>query len=246
MAANETGLAIAARDYRWLLDRGYAGGSSLNLVGDRHRLEREERMILFRGVFASGASRRRAALISGDAAGRPLHVDGYNQALAVMHYLMGKRLFIGSDGLLRDAGASHGRVSRPDLFERAARLMAAEAARARPAAITVHLDAPVSSSASHAALFRAVFAETGIEAIVLLEKSADFALKSPCPGAVVASSDSAIADALADRITAANPPGAAAGVFDLARATLEGSFGPLGLLDLGRLLAEEAGESADA
>ncbi|MDP3177135.1 MAG: DUF434 domain-containing protein, partial [Spirochaetaceae bacterium] len=123
MAGMETALSLAARDYRWLLDRGYAESSSLKLVGDRHRLERDERMILFRGVASDGASRRRTAMISGDAAGRPLLVDGYNQTFAVMHYLMGKRLFICSDGLLRDAGSSHGRIARPELFERAARLL---------------------------------------------------------------------------------------------------------------------------
>ncbi|MDP3178273.1 MAG: hypothetical protein Q8M76_10250, partial [Spirochaetaceae bacterium] len=72
---------------------------------------------------------------------------------------------------------------------------------------------------------------------VLLEKSADFALKSPPPGAAVASSDSAIIDALADLASGVAKGGAGAGgaisIIDLARATLEGFFGPLDLLDLG-------------
>jgi hypothetical protein len=72
MYAASTSLLAAARDYRWLLDRGYPQSASLKLVGDRYRLERDERLVLFRGVFAGAASASRRSILSADAGGRLL------------------------------------------------------------------------------------------------------------------------------------------------------------------------------
>ena len=191
-------LARAAADYRWLLDRGYSPNAALKLVGDRRQMTGDERMILFRGLASSAASASRAAVIETEARGRALYVDGYNQALTVMHYLTGRPIFISSDGLLRDAGGSHGRIANKALFERAASALVDHIASLEPAHVTVYLDSPISGSAGHAAMLRALFAAEGIEAMLLLERSADAPLKAAPPGCLVASSDSAIADAIAE------------------------------------------------
>jgi hypothetical protein len=237
-------LAPAAMDYRWLLDRGYAETSSLKLVGDRHRMTRDERMILFRGVYSSSSSAARASIVVDQAAvraGGEILVDGYNQALTVMHYLSGRPLFIGTDGLTRDAGGSHGRIADQALFERAASLLADRLAAPTAERVAVYLDAPVPGSAGHAALFRRLAAERGIEAIVLLERSADFPLKAAGGrvGALVASGDSAIADALAAE---RSRTGGCASIYDAARWAIELAFGPVDLLDL-RLLVEAPKEA---
>jgi hypothetical protein len=228
-------LARAAFDYRWLLDRGYSPRAALKLVGDRRQMTGDERMILFRGVASSAASASRAAFIQGEARGRSVFVDGYNQTLTVMHYLTGRPLFIASDGLLRDAGGSHGRIGDAGLFARAAGALVDRIALLEPPRIAVFLDAPISGSAGHASLFRSLFAAKGIEADVRLEDSADAPLKR-APGAVlVATSDSAIADAL---IASSTSHREGARLYDAARGAIELAFGRPELLDLSRLLAE--------
>jgi hypothetical protein len=222
-------LGRAAADYRWLLDRGYAARAALKLVGDRLQLTRDERVILFRGVASSADSAGRMASIAPQAEGRPILVDGYNQVLTVMHYLMGRPLFLGTDGLLRDAGGSHGRIADQALFERAAEALFSLIASLRPSRAAVYLDAPFPGSAAHARLFRSILQAESLEAEVSLERSADFPLKAAPPGSLVASSDSCVADA-------ATAGGAA--IYDAARWAIERSFGRPELLDLGRLLAE--------
>jgi hypothetical protein len=235
MLMSSPSLARAAVDYRWLLDRGYAHQAALKLVGDRQQLTRDERMILFRGIASSEVSKSRAAIIGREARGRELLVDGYNQALTVMHYLTGRPLFLGSDGLLRDAGGSHGRISQPALFERAVAALVDFIALQEPSILLVCLDAPFPGSAGHAGLIRRLFSAKGIEAELRLERSADGPLKAAPPSSLVATSDGAIADALAD---------SGGGLYDAARWAIDLAFGTAEILDLGRLLAENSASAA--
>jgi hypothetical protein len=234
-------LARAAVEYRRLIDWGYSPAASLKLVGDRHRMSRDDRVVLFRGVSSSEDSEARARIIappSSIVAGLDLLVDGYNQALIVMHYLLGRPLFIGTDGLTRDAGGAHGRIADQGLFERAAGILADRLAAIAPRRATVYLDSPVPGSAGHAALFRRLLAARRMEATVLLERSADSPLKAAASetGTLVASGDSAIADALA---AAQARAGGGARIYDAARWAIELAFGPAELLDLGRLAPAE-------
>jgi hypothetical protein len=232
-------LARAALDYRWLLDRGYAASAALKLVGDKHQMTKDERMILFRGLASSTDSGARAAVLTIDADGRELLVDGYNQALTVMHYLTGRPLFLASDGLLRDAGGSHGRIANAELFARAVGILADGIASSRPGRLAVYLDAPVPGSAGHAGLFRELFAARGIAAELFLERSADPPLKASPRGALVATSDSAIVDALA-----ADP--SIPRIYDAARWAIELAFGVVDILDLGLLAAGGEGREMEA
>jgi hypothetical protein len=233
-------LARAAREYRWLLDRDYSAAAALKLVGDHHQMTRDERMILFRGVSSKLDSETRAIILASPSSvrtGREILVDGYNQALTVMHYLAGRPLFIGTDGLTRDAGAAHGRIADRERFERSIGLLADSLAALSPERVAVYLDAPVPGSAGHASIFRRTLEERGISAIVLLEKSADAPLKAAGSlangGSLVATGDSAIADALTGART-----GGRAMLYDAARWAIELAFGPVDLLDLGRLVEE--------
>jgi len=230
-------LARAALEYRWLLDRGYASSAALKLVGDHHQMTRDERMILFRGVSSKRDSEARSAILASPpsiGAGSEILVDGYNQALTVMHYLAGRPLFIGTDGLTRDAGAAHGRIADPERFEQSIGLLADDLAALSPERVAVYLDAPVPGSAGHASVFRRTLEERGVEAIVLLERSADAPLKAAGSlaggGSLIATGDSAIADALA--------AAGAARIYDSARWAIELAFGRIDFLDLGRLVEE--------
>ena len=231
-------LALAARDYRWLLDRGYPPKASLKLVGDRRMMTKDERMILFRGVAPTAAAASRAAIVRSEAKGRAFLVDGYNQALTVMHYLTGRPVFVANDGLLRDAGGSYGRIADLALFERAVDAIAGHIVALGPLSVGIFLDSPVPGSAGHARMFRDLFASRGAEVEVRLEKSADAPLKKAPPLSLVATSDSAIADAL---VASSALRSDGAWLYDAARHVLELDFGRSELLDLGYLLSEGEG-----
>jgi hypothetical protein len=226
-------LALAATEYRWLLDRGYAESAALKLVGDHHQLPGDERVILFRGIASSEDSATRASVVAayGDEpdealANRELLVDAYNQTLTVMHYLAGRPLFVATDGLTRDSGGSFGHIPNKALFERAAEIIVHRLATLggkglRRGRVVLYLDAPVSGSRGHAALFDSLFAAKGVEAEVRLERSADAPLKRAQGDAIVATCDSAIVAAIA----AARGRGESrAEVYDAARASIELAF----------------------
>ena len=224
-------LPVAARDYRWLLDRGYSGAAALKLVGDRFQLAREERLVLFRAVAAAATSARRRSLLHASPRGLRILVDGYNQILTVYHYLGGRPVFVSADGFLRDAGGAHGRIADQGRYDRASAILVDAFAEAGPLRVAVYFDAPVPGSAGHARRFRDALGEKGIDAEAFVEKSADAPLKLAIAGDVVATSDSAILDALVDR--------AGTGAFDAARAAIEAAFGERPWLDLGSLLDQK-------
>ncbi len=205
-------LPAAVRDYRLLLDRGYPVKATLKLVGDRHRLGKSQRNILFRGVLDQAISAAIAArLVPHPAPGLSLALDGYNVLFTIINYRRGHPLFISTDGLVRDAGGAYGRISRSEDFAEALDLLAPMLASLRPRHTTVYLDAPVSGSGGHAAAIRKALGGLGLPCQVQLVPTADPALIA-FDGQLVASSDSVIAAR------------ARAPVYDLARAILEGRY----------------------
>ncbi len=102
--------AEACGTYKLLREKGYPEKATLKLVGDRHRLSRIQRNCIFRGVTGElAAARRKAKIVAPDAvSGRPLGLDWYNVLITVESYLRGQVLFLGDDGMVRDASAAHG------------------------------------------------------------------------------------------------------------------------------------------
>lgn len=213
----------AVRDYRFLLDRGYPVPSTLALVGNRWRLEKSERIILFRGVLPSAMSRsnasRRVEVLPPAAR---LAVDGYNVLFTLANFLAGHPVFIATDGFVRDAGGAHGRVGNEARFERAMQEMCARLVSLQPSWVEVFLDAPVSKSADHAAAIRRLMEVHGIAGEVMLVPGADGPV-AKWEGGFCATSDSAVI------AKAASP------VFDLARDILD-TWGQTPGLSLAELL----------
>jgi hypothetical protein len=189
----------AVSDYRYFLDRGYPGTGALQLVGDRYRLSRQERMILYRGVCDENTARRHRArlvsiecLLAGPIADRAILVDGHNVLFTLMNYCLGRRVFISDDGLVRDAGGAHRRVSQPEILAEVIRSVCEFLARNNLSAV-VFLDEPLTHSHDHARMLREAAAETGATITVSLARSADAAILDQ-PDRPIASSDSAIID----------------------------------------------------
>jgi hypothetical protein len=212
----------AIEEYRWLLDRGYPEAGSVSLVGDRHRLSREERHILFRGVSSSEDGRRRRGRVIAPREISPedtLGVDAHNVLLTVANYIRGVPVFLTDDGVLRDVGGVHGRLHDEALMERAISLVAPCVAALPAGRVYVCFDEPLSHSRRHSNAFERAMAEgygeegSRIVRSVHLGPSADELLVALGPS-VVATSDSALMDRLSSRPC------------DVARYVLETAFQP--------------------
>jgi hypothetical protein len=178
-------------------------------VGDRYRLDKAGRTILFRGILPEKLSwenlKRRATSFAPEAS---IAVDGYNVLFTITNYLRGHPLFIASDGFLRDAGGAHGRVADSGQFLAAIDECCAGLKRLAVAHAEVYLDAPISRSAEHAQAARAALEAHGVPGEVILVPSADDFV-AEWGGDAAASSDSVV-------IAKARSP-----VFDLARYILQ-------------------------
>ncbi len=203
----------AAEDYYTLLNKQYPEKASIALVGDRYRLSKDERMILFRGITSKDRALSRKAKLLPLPKLPELHVDGYNALFTLLNYRIGKLLFIGNDGYLRDAGGTHGRLTHTEMFLELAEDFFDHLVRIGFRKVQVYLDSPVSHSAFHAVEIRNILLQRGLEGDCTLGNSADYLLKRSSPPCI-ASSDTAIIDAL---------PGP---FFDAARSYLEKRYRP--------------------
>jgi hypothetical protein len=139
-------LIRAAREYLWLLSRGYPQKASLKLVGDKFMLTRDMRQILYRGISAKDPAEERKRRIGHVKAGDLVLVDAYNVLFTMNNYLLGKPMFICNDGLLRDAGEMRGRILNKPVFKRAIDLMLVVLSEWTGATFRLYLDEPVSFS----------------------------------------------------------------------------------------------------
>jgi hypothetical protein len=201
-------LRAAAVDLWWLLDRGYAGPSSLKLVGDRYSLTQRQRVAVGRCSCsqASAAARRSRQIEARQLSGRELAIDGYNVLTTVEAALAGGVLLVGRDGVLRDMASVHGTFrtvaeTRPAI-ERIGQFLAERGA----GQCLWYLDSPVSNSGRLKTLLREVAAVHGWPWRIELVASPDRQLKSSQQAqatgegagtapAIVATSDSAILNA---------------------------------------------------
>lgn len=212
MTALSEALQGAIRDYRLLLDKEYPVHATIKLVGDRYRLDRTERLILFRGVLDMNSSRYiHRKLLATLPPGSCLGIDGYNVLFTLINYKRGHALFIGTDGLLRDAGGAHGRFEAEADFIYAAELLCKYLLLLQTANCTIYLDAPVSHSGKHREVLEGIGSRTGLVLNTETVPNADLCLQD-FSGTAIASSDSTVAT------KSASP------IFDLARHILENEY----------------------
>ncbi|HUX21775.1 MAG TPA: DUF434 domain-containing protein [Spirochaetia bacterium] len=218
----------AAKDYLLLVERDYARGSALKLVGDRYQLTSVQRSILYRGISSAHEAESRSAKQTVAVTGLRVHVDALNVLYTLANYLYGRVVFISTDGWVRDAGEAHGRktpspaAKRGTLFEAALVKTFDWLAERRPSCTAFYIDEPVSMSGLLAVRLRKALVDAALEGKVSTVPSADFILKRIEDG-VVATSDSTIIDC------ATRP------VCDMAHEILTSRFSPE-LIDLRELV----------
>ncbi len=154
----------AAKDFRYLLNRGYPREASLTLVGNRYDLDADARQILHRGVFADEvAAARRAKLWElADLAGQPLAVDGHNVLITLESALKGLTLVAADDGFIRDVAQLSRAYRDSPVTRQALALLAMYISNHHPGPLTILYDAPMKRSGELAGQTREIFTAQGL------------------------------------------------------------------------------------
>lgn len=189
----------AADEYLWILSKGYPQGAALKLVGDKFKLTRDMRQVLYRGVMPDALARVRSEKIGAVREGDLVLIDTYNVLFTVNNYLLGRPLFISNDGLLRDAGEMRGRIINKPQFSRSVAMML-EVLQMWPGASYIHyLDEPVSHSGRLSIELCKDMVQMGIEGDAFTVKSPDQVLKQKSSDAIC-TSDGGIIDQYRGRV----------------------------------------------
>ncbi|HOW68693.1 MAG TPA: DUF434 domain-containing protein [Candidatus Paceibacterota bacterium] len=141
-------LGSATRDLCWLLDRGYAMASSVELVGNRYALARRQRLAVMRCACATDSRRHRLEhhIDRRLLRGQEVWLDGFNVLTALEVALSGGVILEGCDGCYRDIAGLHSRYRQVQETLPAILLVGQYLARLETRACHWWLDRPVSNS----------------------------------------------------------------------------------------------------
>ena len=212
----------AVKDYFFLLNKKYPEKETVRLIGDRYRLTGLQRTVLFRGITSNEKSLNRKSKLTKNCKEKKLYLDGYNVLFTIMNHMLGKTIFIGNDGILRDAGEGYGKIKNENFFYKAMDLLLDVTRATEVESVTIYLDDPVSNSDIHMLELKKKMEQRTIMGKIFSVKSADKELKRINYG-VIATSDSEIIDTTLCQ------------VIDMARKALETKYG-ITILDLEKLL----------
>jgi len=182
----------AARDFRFLLNRGYPRKASLELVGNRYGLPSDERHLLHRGVFSNSdsESRRKKKVFVREVRNKDLAIDGHNVLITVEAGISGRPLALGDDGFIRDISGLSGSFKRTETTEKAIQFIIRAIKKIKPSQTLFLLDAPISKSGELAEAVRSYLEREDIPGEAMAVKVPERILIG-FPG-VVATSDTAI------------------------------------------------------
>lgn len=138
----------AAKDFRYLLNRGFPRKRTLELVGNRYGLTYGERHLLHRGVFSDSDTRlRQEKKISlQKIRNKNLVLDGYNVVITLEAGLSGQPLILGDDGFIRDISGLSGSFKKTKTTEKVIQLIIHAIKKIKPAQSFFLFDAPISKS----------------------------------------------------------------------------------------------------
>ena len=185
-------LQKAARDFRFLLNRGYPRKAALELVGNRYGLTSDERHLLHRGVFSDSdsESRRKKKVFLGDVLNQDLVIDGHNVLITIEAGISGRPLILGDDGFIRDISGVSGNFKKTETTEKAIQFIIRAIKKMRPTQTLFLLDAPISKSGELAEAVRNYLKKENISGNAMALRIPERILIG-FPG-VVATSDTAI------------------------------------------------------
>jgi len=202
-------LREAAKEARYLLDRGYPKDSAIRFVSDHHCLPQEQRHVLARVISSSKSARaRKAKAVPVQALqGADVAVDGYNVLITAESLLQGYPVYLCDDGFCRDARGLFSAFRPTGQTVRALMEIFDLLVLARPCRAEVLLDRPMSGSGSLASLMRRMMVERGLPGGAETAADVDRQLKvrgSEGGNVCVASSDCHVIDSV---VRAVDMPG---------------------------------------
>lgn len=180
-------------DYYYLINRNFPEKGTLKLVGDRYRLNGDQRTILYRGITSEKKANQRKDRLTADPGNKYLLIDGYNVLFTILNYRLGRITFISNDHIVRDAGSLHGKIREENLFLESLDLLFDYFAEFKPAFVHFYIDSPVSLSNFHSQRINEKIIRNKISGICEIVKSPDQCLKKNQKGIIV-TSDSVIID----------------------------------------------------
>jgi hypothetical protein len=192
--ANFKDLQKAAKDFRYLLNRGYPRKAALELVGNRYGLTFDERHLLHRGVFSEiDSEARQERIVSPEAINnKDLAVDGHNVLITVEAGLSGRPLILADDGFVRDISGLSGSFKKTEVTEKALQWIVALLKKWGPRHTLFLFDAPISKSGILAKELRTLLKKENLPGDALAMKVPEKTLIGF--QGVIATSDTAIID----------------------------------------------------
>jgi len=138
----------AADDMGYLLTRGYASNSALQIVGNRYKLNKRQRTAIMRISASKQAieTRKNAMCSAEDLQGNVVDIDGFNILILLESALSGAYILKGRDGTYRDISSVHGSYKRVIQTENAIQLVGEVLKKMNIQSAHWYLDQPVSNS----------------------------------------------------------------------------------------------------
>ncbi len=138
----------AVDDLCYLLSRGYADPSALQIVGNRYKLNKRQRNAILRMSCSDAeiSGRKQSACKATALENEIVEIDGFNLLILLESALSGAYIFKGRDGLYRDISSVHGSYKRVMKTEHAICLVGAVLKNLNVKSVKWYLDQPVSNS----------------------------------------------------------------------------------------------------
>ncbi|MBN2610941.1 MAG: DUF434 domain-containing protein [Bacteroidales bacterium] len=212
----------SVKDYFYLINKQYPERGTLKLIGDRYRLNRDQRTILYRGISCSENAEKRKSRLTESINGAYLVIDGYNVLFTLLNYRLGRIVFLSNDFIVRDAGSLHGKLRDEGLFFECIRELFDFFKQQKPAFVHFYIDSPVSHSAVHCRRINEMIRDCNLHGVCEIVKSPDHDIKQFKEG-IILTSDTVIID------KTSNP------VFDLPYKILKSRFDAM-LFNLNELI----------
>jgi hypothetical protein len=149
-------LHAAVYELCWLLDRGYARHSAIQLVGDHHQLTIRQRLAISRAACSRVSREIRIAkcLPIESIKNQQLVIDGFNLIITVETAMAGGLLLGCCDGCIRDIASIHGTYRQVHETRQAIEFIGNVLRSFTPESVLWLFDKPVSNSGRLAAMVR--------------------------------------------------------------------------------------------
>ncbi|NME71064.1 DUF434 domain-containing protein [Flammeovirga aprica] len=140
----------AADDLSFLLTRGYGPSISLEIVGNKYRLNKRQQLALSKISHSQEAIELRNSkeLSKENLSDKCIEIDGFNILIIMESYLSGAFIFKGRDGLYRDISSVHGTYKRVSKTEEALLRIGNTLKEMKVRSVKWYLDQPISNSGS--------------------------------------------------------------------------------------------------